>query len=67
MNTQQQAPNEYKRVRAIARLCLQGMEYIHFSLDVASEINLLLYCISSSGLPAYDRAFAASEIFFLIK
>ncbi|MEH2374019.1 hypothetical protein [Nostoc sp.] len=55
----------HKEVRAYARLMLNMLPAL--VLDDEKEINFLLAAISSSGLPHYDRSFAAEQILKLLE
>ncbi len=57
----------HKQVRAYARCLLNVLPALPFSLKEEQEIKLLLVCISSSGLPHYDRAFMATKVLELVK
>lgn len=55
----------HKEVRAYARLMLKMLPAL--LLDDEEQINFLLACISSAGLPHYDRSFAAEQIIKLLQ
>ncbi len=57
----------HKQVRAYARCLLNVLPALPFSLKEEQEIKLLLICVSSRGLPHYDRAFMANQVLEIVK
>lgn len=55
----------HKEVRAYGRLMLALIP--HFPLDSPEEIKFLLAAMSTTGIPHYDRSFAAEQILKLLK
>lgn len=55
----------HKEVRAYARLMLNLLP--NLQIDDDEQIQVLLAAISSSGLPHYDRSFAAEQILKLLE
>jgi hypothetical protein len=55
----------HKEVRAYGRLILNLLPALQ--VDEDEQIQFLLAAISSSGLPHYDRSFAAEQILKLLE
>ncbi|MEH1824465.1 MAG: hypothetical protein V7L22_03700 [Nostoc sp.] len=55
----------HREVRAYGRLILNLLPVLH--IDDEEQVKVLLAAISSSGLPHYDRSFAAEQILKLLE
>ena len=57
----------HKEVRAYARCLLQILPEVATHLGINPEIEILLACLTTKGLPHYDRAFLANCILKLLE
>ncbi|MEH1971092.1 hypothetical protein [Nostoc sp.] len=57
----------HKEVRAYARCMLAIFENLSIDTKVEAEMKLLLFSLSASGIPHYDRSFIASRILKLLE
>ncbi|MEH2260732.1 hypothetical protein [Nostoc sp.] len=57
----------HKEVRAYARCMLAIFEALSIDTEIEAEIKILLFSLSASGIPHYDRSFIASIILELLE